>query len=252
MINYAKRCNIGSPIGEIWIPENEPCDMWSQWELGVREFLMGKIDGETRFLDIGANIGYFSLWASTVAEKVFSVEPNPILYEMLRDNLSRFSNAQVHNIAMGDYETYGCGKNRAFYYRIDASGDGRAYNPTECGDGNKWLMSYIQNETLCSFQDKYIGNDGINLIKMDCEGFEYEILSGLCLPFFNRYENKDCEVLLELHGPMIESRGLDFNKFLDHLLSNFVIEDVYGNRYINDKDIPARGHVLLKNRLESN
>lgn len=247
LIPYVKRCNIGDPIGEIWIPHNEPCQMWSEWELGIRDFLMKKITNKTRFVDIGANIGYFSLWVSTKAERVFSVEPNPVLYRALKDNLLRFTNAQAYNIVLGNNECKGGYEgHRAFYYRVDAAGDGRAYNPTEYGDGNKWLMSYVPNETLCSFQDKYMGGIGVNLIKIDCESFEYEILytSDSFNNFFNRIENKDCEVVLELHRKMIEDRKLDYLGFARYLNEHWNIHTLNGEE-CNPCNIGGTCHLLL-------
>jgi len=250
-ILYAKKCNIGgpigNPIGEIWIPQNEPCDMWANWEVGIRNFLMNRVTNKTHFIDIGANIGYFSLWVATKAERVFSVEPNPILYEALKDNALKFPSViKTYMIALGDKRTYGYEGHRAFYYRVDAAGDGRSYNPTEYGDGNKWLMSYIPNETLSSFQDKYFPGIGINLIKIDCESFEYEILMGsdsFC-SFFNRIENKDCEIVLELHRKIIEDRKLDYLSFARYLNEHWNIHTLNGEE-CNPCDIEGTCHLLL-------
>lgn len=265
-VPYSKICNTNSLIGEILIPENEPCDIWCNWESGIRDFILKKLDemggsdggSDNCFIDIGANLGYFSLWAATKASMVISIEPNPVLYELLNYNCMRggvksflSSNIKTYNMAISDKVGY-----KEFYYRIDAAGDGRLYNPTECGDGNKWLSRNLPTETLSSLQDKYLGGRerggekggtiGVNLIKIDCEGSEYDILKDI--DFFKRKENKDCLVMLELHGPMIVSRGLDFNKFVEYLLNNFEMADLNGTVYNSVIDVPARGFVSLRKR----
>jgi FkbM family methyltransferase len=163
----------------------------------------------------------------------------------------KFSNIKTYNIAISDRTG-----NKEFYYRVDAAGDGRLYNPTECGDGNEWLSRNVPVETLSSLQDK-LGMNGIeggivDLIKIDCEGSEYEILKDL--DFFKRKENKDCEVILELHKTQIESRKLDYEGFMDYLLSYFEMSRLTGERMgeeqmkerIRDGDVLGNKYVVLK------
>lgn len=260
-IAYSKKCNIGDPIGEILIPENEPCDIWCNWENAVRDFILKSLQKDICFLDIGANIGYFSLWAATKAKMVVSIEPNPVLYELLNYNCigsGKFSNIKTYNIAISDKTGY-----KEFYYRIDAAGDGRLYNPTECGDGNKWLSRSTPTDTLSSLQDKYLnrmegmeveevegmkevgGAKGVGIIKIDCEGSEYDILRDL--DFFKRKENRNCEIILELHETQIKSRCLDYEGFIKYLKTNFEMSYLTGVR-IRNGDILGDKYVVLKLR----
>lgn len=233
----AKKCTLPH-IGEIWMPKNEPCDIWFNWEQNAREVMLKKINGNTCFLDLGANFGYFSLYASDKAKKVMSVEPNPIVYDILRCNSLRFPNMTTYNIALSDMVN-----NSKFYYRIDAAGDGRLYNPNDCGEGNTYMAENVPVETLSSFQDKYCPNIGINLIKMDCEGSEYEILKDL--EFFERKENKGCEVILELHSTIIKSRGLDCVELAKRLKSNFDLRFLDGSP-CNPYNVADTCGILMK------
>ena len=242
-----KTCNIVG-IGNFTIPENEPNHVWSEWELPTKEYILKNIkkgEGESgggHFIDVGANIGYFSVWASTKAEKVYSIEPNPDVYILLERNsklgrnIDGSNNIKTFNMALSDVRKIG-----KIYYRNFAGGDGRLYDPR---DGNDHMTRGVVIDTLSGFQEIYCSGHGIDMIKMDCEGSEHEILKDL--DFFKKEKNKNCEVVLELHGPMIQERGLDFNKFLEYLLLNFDIKDLFGNVLSNVGNIQPRGFVSLK------
>lgn len=231
-----------SEVKEILVPDNEPCDVWLKWEKVIKDFIISRINNTTNFLDIGANIGYFSLWAATRAMTVFAAEPNPSVFEILRLNSGLFKNIFPYNVAISDTV-----RTDKFYYRDYAHGDGRLYDPKEHnpGDGNVYTNKVIPVETLSSFQEKYCNGQPIDFIKMDCEGSEHEILKDI--EFFRKSQNEKCEVMLELHGPMIEMRGYSYKQFLDYLESNFRIYDLSGSSY-SVQDIPARGHIVLRKR----
>ena len=54
-------------------------------------------------LDIGANVGSFSIWASQrwPGCSIFAFEPLSINFEMLKKNAPLFPNAQLFNVAVG-------------------------------------------------------------------------------------------------------------------------------------------------------
>jgi FkbM family methyltransferase len=58
-----------------------------------------------RFLDVGANVGYFSLFVHRLSCGVHidAVEPHPVLHELLQANLwANDVPARIHNVALGD------------------------------------------------------------------------------------------------------------------------------------------------------
>lgn len=60
-------------------------------------------------VDIGANLGYFSVSLAKIVGKkghVFAVEPIPLYKEVLQKNLRKFrlKNVTIHNVALGDQE----------------------------------------------------------------------------------------------------------------------------------------------------
>jgi len=237
-----KRCVFPQPsaVNEIWIPDNEPCDVWVNWEVEVKDFILSRINLNTCFIDVGANIGYFALWAATKARQVFAIEPNPPVFEVLESNIKYVENISAHNIALSSVND----NDNRFYWRDLAHGDGRLYNPKEVNldDGNAYESKPMVSLTLSGFQKNYCESHKIDFIKMDCEGSEYEILRDRA--FFRR--NIGCEIMMELHGTMIRDRGLDYNQFREYLLSWFKVFNLAGTPLNSIEDIPVRGHIHLK------
>jgi len=234
-------------IGDFTIPENEPCDIWVEWEKPIMEYVVRKLgdrDNGGYFIDVGANIGYFSVWASTKAKRVYSIEPNPNAFEILETNSKLGgggkNNIKIFNMALSDIDGIG-----NIYYRDLANGDGRIYDPKVGNptDFNKYDVMNVPVMTLSNFQEMCCGNHRIDIIKMDCEGSEYEILQDLS--FFGDKKNAGCEVVLEIHGSIMKMRGLDVDKFVNYLDSKFEIRDLHGN-VVSGHRIPIQGHLSLK------
>ena len=127
------------------------------------------------FIDIGANQGIFSLIAANIVGpngNVYSIEPAPINYFRLNDNikLNNFSNVSTFQIALS---------NKKEHLSLKVSNDGYdAWNtfgiPTL---GKKFSEIEVKVDTLYNFIDeKKIAN--ILLIKIDVEGWEVPVLKG--------------------------------------------------------------------------
>ena len=53
-------------------------------------------------LDIGANIGNHTLFFQNRFKHVISFEPSPLIFKLLKFNVTPFSNVTVHNFALGE------------------------------------------------------------------------------------------------------------------------------------------------------
>jgi len=77
------------------------------WETFVDQTLMALLRPGDTFVDIGANMGYYTVKAGTrvgAAGRVFSFEPNPELFPFLADNIDvngMLGRAQAFNLAAG-------------------------------------------------------------------------------------------------------------------------------------------------------
>ncbi len=126
-------------------------------------------------VDIGANIGIFSIHAATLfpQAKILAYEPCCETFNNLEKNVNSF-NIQVYPYAVGQ---------QAGKVNLSVEGD-----LTACyvADNNS---SYLKSSQVCdmiSFQEIVDQLDGkIELLKLDCEGSEYEIIQS---PSFNCVE----------------------------------------------------------------
>ncbi len=120
-------------------------------------------------LDIGGNLGYFSLIELQAgAKKVISVEPVPSTFGLLTRTLEKYKEAEPLNIAISDHK-----ESLKLYVGIDRNVTS-SFRQLFVDTGH--LLAYeimATAETLQSMEEKY----PITMIRMDVEGHEYRILS---------------------------------------------------------------------------
>jgi FkbM family methyltransferase len=131
--------------------------------------------GDT-FIDIGANIGFFSLLASKfVGElgRVICYEPSPREFKRLLTNIeiNKAENIMPCNLALSDY----VGQSKLF---IDQSHTGvNALSKDESQENNYTLVPLFTGDLALGFLKN--DNSGNWLVKIDVEGAEYAVLSGM-------------------------------------------------------------------------
>ena len=124
-------------------------------------------------VDVGANIGYFSLLASMLvgsAGRVHAFEPDPVNCALLRKNvrLNRASNIEVIQAALSDNEDP-----VSLFLDSDNKGDHRIWEPT--GEARKGIK--VTATTL----DAYLKKTATvpSFIKIDVQGAEGKVLDGM-------------------------------------------------------------------------
>ncbi|NOS80351.1 MAG: FkbM family methyltransferase [Nitrospira sp.] len=136
------------------------------------------------FLDIGANIGSFTLIASEQEKaKVHAFEPHPDTFRQLRNNveLNRRTNVDLYNIALGQSE-------------------GRIFLTNEPGITTNHIEPHESERTVsvpCNRVDTVCTQHGLHpqYVKIDVEGFEYDVLAG-----FGAFLNTVDLLMIEMNG----------------------------------------------------
>jgi FkbM family methyltransferase len=140
------------------------------WEPHVTQEIRRLLMPGTAFVDIGANIGYFTLLAASLvgtAGRVMAVEPNPDNCELIVKSVrvNGFNNVQVYPYAVAE-------KEQQFVLGVDGSNSG--IFEVEQGIGHSGPV--VQAKTL----DELLKDEPrIDLIKIDIEGAEVRALMGM-------------------------------------------------------------------------
>lgn len=140
-------------------------------------------------IDIGANIGYYLLMESKIVGKngkVYGIEPVPRNFEMMSKNveINAYSNIELFKFAIGD---------KAEVSRINIS------------DKCNWSsMIYLENADVIKTVDvdvirldDFIKNKKYpDFIRMDVEGYEYNVIKGMKSILESK---KPLKIFIELH-----------------------------------------------------
>jgi FkbM family methyltransferase len=130
-------------------------------------FLKKYVKSGDTIIDVGANIGYYTRIASALTGKkgrVFAFEPMPSAFNLLIANTKNLINVKSHEIAISDIK----GKSR---FSIQKYGD------TSSLVTNRPAKSVITVQTN-TLDNIFQNENKIDLIKIDVEGFEYEVIKG--------------------------------------------------------------------------
>ena len=155
------------------------------WMINEYEIEKFKIKKDDIMIDVGAHIGLFSLLASKscFAGKIFSYEPINENFEMLIQNIksNKLKNIFPFNLAVSKNTS-----NVKLFLDKDESAHSIFQKNT----------SYVTVESI-SLQKIFDDND-INfckILKLDCEGAEYEIIDSLPDKYFEKIQN----MIIEYH-----------------------------------------------------
>lgn len=173
-------------------------------------------------LDVGANIGCTALLLSGIAKKVIAFEPSPTTFGYLKRNVEAAgrTNVEVVNAGLGRAPAK---------MNIVFSPDNRSGGfVSQTG-----LAGHTMEEIEILQGDKHLANEPrVDVIKIDVEGFEKEVISGLA----ETIQRHRPVVVLELnHWCLNAFQRMSVPDFLDFLRSVFPV--LYAKDQHDAKDL---------------
>jgi len=219
-----------------------PGDLTSDWiklygqhEAGTEKFILEHLRPASTFLDIGANIGYFSLLAAvTGAAKVVSFEPQRPIADLLQQSVAHNrieASARVERLALsnapGTARMTSCPGNTGHSRLAGIDEQGAQPYPVAVAVLDEWLkVNPVGPVSVC---------------KIDTEGAELQILQGMA----QLLEREGPAIVIEIIDDFLAGFGGSGTKVLE-LLRCHGYSDVSGryttrgdsNRYLVRKPSP--------------
>ena len=134
---------------------------------GSEELFASHLDASGVVLDVGANIGYYSLYMLPKAGAVHAFEPDPRALAVLRLNLAAHSNAHIHSVAVG--KRFG---KSSFILEPNSEVSHLAGPSTQLGEE--------RNEVDVTTIDQFVAERDLRVtgIKIDVEGADLDVIEG--------------------------------------------------------------------------
>lgn len=147
------------------------------WEPGLAKLLIRFLQPGRLFVDVGANIGYHTLFIASSNEQIqcIAYEPNPEIFSSLDENvkLNGFMNIKAICQAIGDSE----GKTEFYMQRETAYNRGLSGASLGPGvDPEEFVACRIPVIPLD--EALYLNPMEVGVLKIDTQGYEYEVLRG--------------------------------------------------------------------------
>jgi len=135
------------------------------WEPHIVSFLKKELTKDSVFVDIGSNYGWHSLIASSLCKKVYSFEPQKMMYNLQKESIlkSKIKNIDVYPIGLG---------------KIDSTANLRSIDYTEnnINIGDLGIGSGGEEIKISTLDAMNL--ESVDIIKLDVQGYERYVLDG--------------------------------------------------------------------------
>lgn len=169
------------------------------------DFIRDHLGPGQTFLDIGANVGYLSLFCSKLANqscRVIAFEPGEFAFDLLQKNkeLNQCNNLEIVKAGLGERDEvvqFNAGMPGMEVYNsvgtiVHPSADTSKFHTTsvQLFKGSRWLQQH--------------NIDKVDIMKLDVEGGEYSVLKGMHEMFI---EQRVSRLLIEITHEMSNAFG---------------------------------------------
>lgn len=204
-------------------------------EEDMLEILRGEVKSGMHILDLGANLGYYTLEFSSIigdSGRIIAIEPDPRNFAVLEKNVAstKMSNITIKCCAASDIP--GNGKMAV----TDKSNLNTLVVTEEHADCE--FLSVV-TETISNLAISYLDNR-LDFVRMDIEGYEYEAIKGL-INYLDSGINRPI-ILFEVH-PAAYSKERDMKGLLQMLISKYgydiktIVSTNGGKKFFDDAQV---------------
>lgn len=175
----------------------------------MTKLIMREIKKGDVVLDVGANIGYFTLiFAHLVGEegRVFAFEPDPTNFTILEKNIE--INGYKNVVAIQKAVSNHTGKDKLYLHDINTGMHRLSKQPLN--------NHHIEVNTIC-LDDYFTKNTKIDFIKLDVEGSEYAVVEGAHSVL---QENKNIKLITEFTPTALKKYGSNATEYISLLASH--------------------------------
>lgn len=140
------------------------------WEAWITKWVSEELDNADVFIDVGANVGYYSMMAGVAGVKTYAIEPNPYLEQLLKSSIefNKLSNVELITKAVGSR------KRAKAPLCIPYKHSGAAYIGKEAVDNSR-----VVDISIDTLDNLFKDMSGQNiLVKVDAEGSEPHVWKG--------------------------------------------------------------------------
>jgi FkbM family methyltransferase len=188
---------VRTDAGELWFPDDDKVMLpyiqsTGTWEPTEGALLRPLLRPDTRFLDVGANVGYFSAFVARECPHgtIDAVEPDARNVALLRMNMWQHApHARIHPVALGNTRAVAA-------LRLDAVN----YGNTRIGGDS----AATQLAALIPGDELFAGRV-FDVVKIDVQGYELEVMQGLQRTL---RASERVAVVVEFFPEAIKDRGL--------------------------------------------
>jgi FkbM family methyltransferase len=173
---------------------------FGEWEPDLTSWVAGTLREGDVCVDVGANIGYFSLLAARLVGRsgaVVAIEPSPAAHELLRDNLRRNGADNVRTVEVAAAETRGT----LSLFAGHETHTGIATVVEDKGMGVESEVSAFPLSSIVTAAEM----ERARVIKVDAEGAEWAVVAGM--ESLWDAARDDLEVVVEVHPEPMEKTG---------------------------------------------
>jgi FkbM family methyltransferase len=204
------------------------------WEPNLTKFLAERLRPGDAFVDVGANVGYFSLQAARLVGdqgRVVAIEASPSLYARLLENLAlnAVRNVRALNVAAADRT----GRLRLYHGPADNQGGSTLLASAtsgatfECEVAAQPLAALVTREEWRRAR----------VIKIDVEGAEAAVAEGMAALLADA--RPDLEVVMEIAPHLLAKQG----RRAQDILALFGAAGFHAYRLENDYSSSAGGYL---------